>query len=201
MVHGSGGGDLGNRAQIQNETVVRLGPAVSLCPFTLKTGLRYFTLLVDDLASPLGAGAVQPAQAVLAEIASLLHDHSEFCADYDRRLWPTEAPASAMFLRVDTTGRWRWYLADFSTDEVVEADPVNLTSEIEADLQQALDEYEVVNGPATETIEIGVAGINGNPKLGRPWRPRNEVLRQLPYREKIAGSHRYLAVREIQPDN
>ncbi len=198
MIHGSAGGDLGQRREIDGHQVVRTGPAVDMCPYALQTGLRHFRLIVDEVRAAVGPGACQPVDDALSLLTpDALEVHEAACVQVDHELWPETPPAAVMFLRVELDGSWTWLLLDGERPETIEAVPVNLDSDWESFVRNEVAAIEAANPGRTKPIVMGVERLRGTPKPGASWKPAADNLRQPQPGE---GPFRALPVKEAQWD-
>jgi hypothetical protein len=72
--HGTASGTIGIRAEVAGTDVVRTGPALSLVPLALRYGNRYFSMILTDTISYLGADASHRLRRVTQSIEDSLAD-------------------------------------------------------------------------------------------------------------------------------
>jgi len=178
VIHGSAGGDLGQRQEIGGRQVVRTGPAVALCPLALRTGLGWYRMIVDEVAAALGSGATDGLATALDRLAADLPTHESLCHLVDAELWPHEPPQSAVFLRVEVGGQWRWLLLDADLPRTIEVEPIGLDADQRTWLEEEVAAVERANPGRTQPLIIAVAGVSGSPRQGATWEPASENLRQ-----------------------
>jgi hypothetical protein len=195
VIHGTAGGDLGHRREIDGKQVVRTGPAIAVCPYALKNGLAFYRRIVGDVATAVGLGACQDLVEALADLADALPVHEALCDDVDRGLWPTEAPAALMFLRVEVDGTWTWLLLDGDRPMTIEAEPVGLETTYRRTIQEWVQQVETANSGRSKPIVIHVSNLRGVPRTGATWQPASENLRQ-PRPEDEDQTFRTIHVRE-----
>src|SRR5215204_2315134 len=95
---------LGTGGRSKGASVVRAGPAVSLCPYALRTGIRYLSLLVQDLKTSIGHPATTKVDRLIALIEGSLAEHKIdlLC----RRHQPVARRTPANYLVLEGGRRW-----------------------------------------------------------------------------------------------
>lgn len=176
IIHGSAGGDLGHRMEIQGTSVVRTGPAVSLCPLALRSGLRCYKLFVLDVKAVVGDSSTRPLERLLDDVEGLLGDHESICMGVDHSIWPNVPPGTVVFLSVAVDGSWTWLLADPHRDRAVVADPVKLDPAHLQRIQKSVAGMEAANPRRTRPILIEAGGVRAVPQRGAPWQPAAVML-------------------------
>jgi hypothetical protein len=174
--HGSAGGDIGHRRELHGRSIVRAGPAPSVCPIALRYGHRYFEMLVADSERVAGRAATERLQAILATVDGLLDDHRAVCFALDSQLWPDAVPATGMVLRVELDGQWTWLLLDTEREMTVLATPVGLDGERLRALRDSVAAMEEANTGRTKPIIVDPGPLQGEPVSGAPWKPASTTL-------------------------
>jgi hypothetical protein len=126
VAHGSAGGDVGHRVLIDDRSVVRTGPAVSACPLALRTGHRWFSMLVADSEKASGPDATTGLWQLLRTVDGILTPHRDACRALNAALLPDKPPANPLLIRVETDGRWTWLFLDMERERTIRAQPVDL---------------------------------------------------------------------------
>ncbi|MEW6875778.1 DUF5677 domain-containing protein [Trueperella pyogenes] len=163
LVHGNAGGILGNEIEIQNNSVLRVGPNYELSSFGLLSGLRFTRLILQQLQN-VQTKNVSPH--VLETLISKSDDAISGCEDYQKRvstlnqeLWPDEPPFPK-YVAVGAkypNGKCSWFVYNPEDDEIYPALRPNLP-EIEKRLQDNIPtpsqkEYEK-NGKRPTTAQF-----------------------------------------------
>lgn len=176
VIHGSAGGDLGQRDELAGHQIVRTGPAVSACPFALRTGHRFFSMLTTDAERIAGNAPTVRLRELLGLVDDLLRDHRDVCYAIDADLWPDQPPTMALLLRVGTNGAWTWFLWDSEQDRTVEAAPTDMGSDdldLTRDLVAAM---EAANPGRTKPMVMLAGAFNGTPLPNARWRRAEATL-------------------------
>jgi hypothetical protein len=177
VAHGSAGGDVGHRVLIDDRSVVRTGPAVSACPLALRTGHRWFSMLVADSEKASGPDATAKLWEVLRTVDGILTQHRDACRAVDVGLLPDRAPANPPLIRVETDGRWTWLLLDMERDRTIRAQPVDLDPGVDQWLREKVAAMEDANPGRTKPIIVGILDdVHAVPIPNARWQPASVSL-------------------------
>lgn len=176
-IHGSAGGDMGHRIELDGVPILRTGAAVSVCPLAFRSGTRYLDLLLSDLAQALGVEATDRLQQAVATVGSMLDQHRRVCLGIDQSMWPSEVPHTVLFLSVPPVGKWRWFLLDPEEAKTIWADPIGVDATMLLRLEQMVSATEAANPGRDRPIVIAVEA-EGRPRLGAGWQPARQHLRR-----------------------
>lgn len=192
VLHGSAGGIMGLRAEIESATVFRLGPALSLCPPALLQALRYYGMFVRALRQR-GGPAVPELLAKIEEARRRWQEYRRAIMRLDRSIWPDAPPAvpTVIFAFKEGGAFRQWYVHDPLAGQVCEASP---PKSLPADLEKTLDELiatvSTMASPS-ELITVALPGIAPRPRPGAKWQHELVIL------NKIAPE----GVRPVAPDS
>jgi hypothetical protein len=140
FMHGAAGGTLGTARQVKQMTVHRLGPALELCPFALLIGLRGFRETVLRVRIRRNDVVIEPAVSAVDTLIDQWPRYRELVAALDTTIWPqSPPPAPQAVLAFARNGRRRWYWHDPELGIMVEADPPELSSQVERVIQEMID--------------------------------------------------------------
>jgi hypothetical protein len=177
VAHGSAGGDVGHRVLIDDRSVVRTGPAVSTCPLALRTGHRWFSMLVADSEKMSGPDATAKLWELLRTVDGILDQHRDACRAVDAALLPDELPANPVLIRVETDGRWTWLLLDMERERTIRAQPVDLDPGLQQWLADKVAAMEDANPGRTKPFIVGVEhDIHAVPVPNARWQPASVSL-------------------------
>jgi hypothetical protein len=177
VLHGSAGGDAGLRSEIKSRTVVRTGPALTICPLVYLQTFRFYQNIIESFESSLGATTVG-LSAALDQGLRLWSRYRRAALRIDRRLWPDEpTPGMLAIFAFKHRGAHReWHLLDTQRDLIIEADPPRTLSEkLASNLTELIETAALESDPET-LITIAVVGARVLPKPSAEWRDPLTVL-------------------------
>ncbi|MDQ3532861.1 MAG: hypothetical protein M3456_10905 [Actinomycetota bacterium] len=180
VLHGSSGGALGIRKEIQGSVVHRTGPALLLCPLAFLQALRYFDGIVEAYEQS------QRKSQISAELRQAIRNARLIWPEYrralrklDKGIWPDVPPAGLIATVVfdSITRIRRWYLHDPESGRIREANPPSYIQPEQENILLSVERFYYENQPGSrELISMAMVGVHAEPKPESIWRDERELL-------------------------
>lgn len=199
VIHGTAGGDLWQRREVDGVPILRVGASPALCPLTLSLGVRYFSILLDDLVEAVGASPVSSLRAIVDRIESCLPSFRQLMYEIDDDIWPTESIRTELLYVLHPDGSREWWLRDVERRAVIRADPVGFTRDDLRLVREAVEEIEAVNPVRQAPVLVHVVG-QGSPRQKSKWVDQFAMYPHMRPDFWSQSSRKRLVVREIQRD-
>ncbi|MEU8280325.1 DUF5677 domain-containing protein [Microbispora bryophytorum] len=182
VLHGSAGGVKGTLSSQYERPVHRAGPALELSPLAYLKGLEYFRKFILAIA-PLGVrGGEKHVVAAIDAALALWPDYRRVMMQMDRDIWPEEGPVQAMaVLGINRSGDRKWFLHDFDTGRIIDAEPP-----VEGELTEGhKEQVQIILSrlPAPEYrdewVTVAMLGVRVTPRRGASWRLDTDILQSM----------------------